>query len=305
MVSDLRMSRFPVRLPAWNADLAAFTTAAVFSLLVWSMFNTESHAGAFQRQVRIAQEVRAATLRVQLDEELGLRGYVATGRREFLQSYHGRRRLIAYRLEGLKRALQTLGDRVSTTAAQAVDDERSTNSEWEHAVAVPLIADRDRTDAAALQLKGKRLIDRSFAKATRASSSPAAANGTRGGTEAHEAGLKRSAPPGILGAIGLVVLVRLLTRTSESLRKVAKKLSDCSTRTKKRIADSLQQAFLQRSLPAVPSLGMHAVYMPAEQQARVGGDWYDVVQGANGRLFCQSWRCDWSRDRCSGHDEPC
>ncbi|MFL5781816.1 MAG: PP2C family protein-serine/threonine phosphatase [Thermoleophilaceae bacterium] len=43
------------------------------------------------------------------------------------------------------------------------------------------------------------------------------------------------------------------------------------------IAETLQRSLLPRSLPAVPGARVAARYLPARAEARVGGDWYDVV----------------------------
>lgn len=50
------------------------------------------------------------------------------------------------------------------------------------------------------------------------------------------------------------------------------------------IADTFQQAALPKSLPALPGLALHAVYRAAEDEARVGGDWYDAFVLDDGRL---------------------
>jgi PAS domain S-box-containing protein len=43
------------------------------------------------------------------------------------------------------------------------------------------------------------------------------------------------------------------------------------------IVETLQRSLLPPSLPLVPGFTMAARYLPAETDARVGGDWYDVV----------------------------
>jgi serine phosphatase RsbU (regulator of sigma subunit) len=43
------------------------------------------------------------------------------------------------------------------------------------------------------------------------------------------------------------------------------------------IAETLQRSLLPRSLPRVPGARVAARYLPARAEARVGGDWYDVV----------------------------
>lgn len=43
-----------------------------------------------------------------------------------------------------------------------------------------------------------------------------------------------------------------------------------------RAVDTLQQAFIPRQLPQTPFVRFDAAYFPAENDARVGGDWYDA-----------------------------
>jgi serine phosphatase RsbU (regulator of sigma subunit) len=51
-----------------------------------------------------------------------------------------------------------------------------------------------------------------------------------------------------------------------------------------RTAAVLQQALLPKQLPAVPGLALAARYLPATTGAEVGGDWYDVLPLADGRV---------------------
>lgn len=50
----------------------------------------------------------------------------------------------------------------------------------------------------------------------------------------------------------------------------------------KQIADALQRAFTPLGLPSVPGLSFDALYVPAEDDALVGGDWYDVFEHTGG-----------------------
>jgi serine phosphatase RsbU (regulator of sigma subunit) len=50
------------------------------------------------------------------------------------------------------------------------------------------------------------------------------------------------------------------------------------------IAETLQRSLLPHSLPTIPGVAIAARYLPARAEARVGGDWYDVVPLASGGL---------------------
>ncbi len=58
---------------------------------------------------------------------------------------------------------------------------------------------------------------------------------------------------------------------------------DALERTK-RVADALQEAFLPTALPSRPDLRLDAMYVSAEEDARVGGDWYDAFDLPDGRM---------------------
>ena len=52
----------------------------------------------------------------------------------------------------------------------------------------------------------------------------------------------------------------------------------------RRIADTLQRALLPPVLPRLPGLTLDAVYQPDTDEAKVGGDWYDAFELADGRI---------------------
>ncbi|WP_127554089.1 SpoIIE family protein phosphatase [Actinoplanes sp. OR16] len=52
-----------------------------------------------------------------------------------------------------------------------------------------------------------------------------------------------------------------------------------------RIATTLQHSLLPASLPRVPGAIVASRYVPGSSEARVGGDWYDVIAAPDGELF--------------------
>ncbi len=52
----------------------------------------------------------------------------------------------------------------------------------------------------------------------------------------------------------------------------------------KRVAETLQEAFLPRQLPQRADLRLDAIYVSAEKDALVGGDWYDAFELPDGKL---------------------
>lgn len=52
----------------------------------------------------------------------------------------------------------------------------------------------------------------------------------------------------------------------------------------KRVAETLQDVFLPKELPRRPNMRLDAVYLAAERDALVGGDWFDAFELPDGRL---------------------
>lgn len=53
----------------------------------------------------------------------------------------------------------------------------------------------------------------------------------------------------------------------------------------KRVADTLQRAFLSQSLAQTPSVVFHGSYVPAASDEQVGGDWFDATELPDGRVL--------------------
>ncbi len=91
------------------------------------------------------------------------------------------------------------------------------------------------------------------------------------------------------------VLVGSLTRrefdeeTVDLLRLAADRASLAIARTRlyegqRRIARELQRSLLPSRLPEVPGIALSARYLPGDDGATVGGDWYDAIALAGGRV---------------------
>ncbi|MFN2527419.1 MAG: SpoIIE family protein phosphatase [Candidatus Baltobacteraceae bacterium] len=55
-------------------------------------------------------------------------------------------------------------------------------------------------------------------------------------------------------------------------------------RRKDEIAQTLQQVFIPKAFPVTKVVSFDAVYLPAENDAQVGGDWYDAFELPDGKL---------------------
>jgi serine phosphatase RsbU (regulator of sigma subunit)/anti-sigma regulatory factor (Ser/Thr protein kinase) len=60
--------------------------------------------------------------------------------------------------------------------------------------------------------------------------------------------------------------------------------SQAATLREHRVADRFQRALLPDHLPEVSGASFHAAYLPASDEADVGGDWYDAFPLADGRI---------------------
>ncbi|WP_430783881.1 SpoIIE family protein phosphatase [Actinoplanes sp. G11-F43] len=85
-----------------------------------------------------------------------------------------------------------------------------------------------------------------------------------------------SGPGGPVDTVVLTQLARLV-----GLRLANARLYE----TEHRIAATLQHSLLPQSLPRVPGAIVAGRYLPGSSEARVGGDWYDVIAGPDGELF--------------------
>jgi serine phosphatase RsbU (regulator of sigma subunit) len=253
---------------------AVFIAFVVAALAVHAAIDRNT---AFQRNLRLAQTDRSRLLRLQLDEETGMRGYSATSMRVFLQPYANAIREVPFVAAALSRRLRDL-----SLSAGPVQQEVRLNRQWLRSVALPLIRNPSRGNAPAIQLLGKRLVDRfRESDATLMAELDAAAEQSEVAT-----GHAVSRTLGIAIVIG-VALALLLAGLSEAQRRLAGdlELQRRAYLEEKRIADALQEAFLQKSLPHVAEADLHAVYVPAGRESRVGGDWYDAFELSGDRIL--------------------
>ena len=242
----------------------------------------EAFSGA--GDVRAARITVARTISLQLDEETGVRGYATVRQRILLQPYYSARAALPVSFARLRQVLTDL--KMPGTRA-VLEDAVRTNRRWVAVVAYPVIT--FRRVPARVQLRGKRLVDRFRTDLDFVENSLAA--------RANQA--QRRAQQAIYGvtlfAIGAVAAVivaatlfaiqqyrlavrleRTRERAEEERRRAAESRS--AYEAEKRIADTLQGAFTQNLLPRMARVLFSATYLPAAEEARIGGDWYDVLE---------------------------
>ena len=259
--------------------LAVSTVLAV--LIGYAVVATRWYAQtAFQHQTRVAQIARGTTLRGILNMETGVRGFVATGDKAFLDPFASNVDHVSARFASLREAIRSLSLREDTTAL--VSDESTTTATWLQTVAWPLIRRPRGPGSKTMLYRGRVLIDRIRAEdRIIAAELDAAAEG------ADRAGLNLGMTVGSVST-GIFALLALLLWSREREDRRLRDAFDrqrVSFEAEKLIADTLGTAFLQSMLPASTRLHLDAAYVPAQEEARVGGDWYDAFELPDGRIF--------------------
>jgi serine phosphatase RsbU (regulator of sigma subunit) len=246
--------------------------------------------GLVDRSFHTAERARTAralgfeALRYQLDEETGVRGYAATHQALFLQPYRESQPKLATTLAQLRAAVVRLGLADGTAA---VDAASAANREWLRRVAEPLRA--NPRNALTIQLHGKTLVERFRTQLGLIDA--ALADEERALDAQTQKAIDRIdvlvlAAIGLIGAIGLGfgIVQSRLSRRLEAQRRESAALRT-AYETEKRIADTLQDAFLQKPLPALTGVTFSATYVPATEEAKVGGDWYEGVELPGDRVM--------------------
>src|SRR5215469_12135532 len=111
------MGRTPMRIGP--IPLLAITTVVALAAAFAVIAAAVNQAANVQQSVRAAQLSRAFVLRLQLDEETGVRGYVETGDPVFLQTYYEGQRRFARASRTLRAAIL----KVTPGSASVVDDQ--------------------------------------------------------------------------------------------------------------------------------------------------------------------------------------
>jgi serine phosphatase RsbU (regulator of sigma subunit)/CHASE3 domain sensor protein len=252
---------------------------------------TVSKAFVDAERIRLARTHVAMMFAQQLDEETGVRGYAVLRLPLMLEPYYGGRANMPLYLRRVRGDLTELD---IPKALPALRDAARTNYRWVHEVAFQIVRSHRRHPA--LELRGKVYVDRFRADAD-AIDLALAARTVAVNTRAQEAVLWVGSFA--VAAVVVVILAALLFTVqqyrlgirlereriaSEEQRRHAAE-ARAAYETEKRIADILQDAFAERLLPSLPAVSFSATYLPAIEQAKVGGDWYDALQLSEDRVL--------------------
>lgn len=231
--------------------------------LVRSAFATEA-------KVRATRTLAFAALRAQLDEETAIRGYASSRQLIFLQPYDLARTTLPATLTRLQGALRALG--LPHAAGDAADAAR-TNRTWLAEIAVPARA--GVPDSILTQQAGKSLVDRFRRDLQRVDAALDRADRALDVQTEHAV-----AQIGVLVLAGIVVIAIVTLGFG-----VQQSLLTARLEAERRIADTLQDAFLQKTLPELVGVTFSAAYVPASEAAKVGGDWYEGAELPGGRVM--------------------
>lgn len=240
----------------------------LISLRVYAQLDQTRHVG---RTLVDAERQLSAVLQAQIDEETGLRGFVATGERFFLEPYAETSR----RFDGQFRAFSALTRQLrSSNVDVAVADLRNLHQRWMQDVAHPLLANPHRADAAQRLKLGKTLMDRMRADAGRISDL------LQQRLAVVQADIQRSIDTTLASAVALVVVCGALGLVFVFTR----------VRLEERIArgralvEGLQRTYLS-GINTFEGARVGAAYSSATRHAGVGGDLFDVLRLDRGRAL--------------------
>lgn len=248
-------------------------------LIAGGLFLRATVSKAFNdaERIRLARTHVAMMFAQQLNEETGLRGYAVVRLPIMLEPYYGARSNLPLFFRRVRADLTELD---VPKALPALQDAGRTNFRWVHEVAFPII--RSRARHTTLELRGKVYVDR-FRADTDTIDLALAARTVAVNTRAQAAVLWVGGFA--LAAVVAVILAATVFTVQQYRLGIRLERERTAYETEKRIADILQDAFAERLLPSLPAVRFSATYVPATEQAKIGGDWYDALQLAEDRVL--------------------
>ena len=267
-----------------------FAGVTVHGLLSQSLSKLES--------VERSSHFAAKVLQNQLDQETGMRGYAATHKSIFLAPYISAERHVRSDFDRLSLSLTEIG---LTSSLPTLEHAYQMARLWHLEVAQPIILAKhytvaNNTKLLLTQYQGKLIVDRfrhdiGMIDQDLARLRMQVTNNARTSVDRIlEFVLVAVVCLMLLGLAFMVAQHRLSQRlnaawiSAEEERQRTRELQ-AALATEKRIAEVLQDALSQRPLPALANVQFSAMYMPAEEDAKIGGDWYDAIELTRNRAL--------------------
>lgn len=212
-------------------------------------------------QIRRGQLAAAEILRLQLDEESGVRGFAATGQRVFLEPYLRAHVEMPVRIDELDATLSKTSE-----DERLIADLRAVNAEWLRTVAEVVIA-RERTDRGAVQRRGKELVDR-----FRSDLIPTERHFARRYADATLERDRMIRTNSIVTVVTISLIAIEIVFFAAAFSRLQRELD-----RERAAVETLQIAAAGR-LVAPAHLAVGSAYRSATRGARIGGDAYDVYR---------------------------
>jgi sigma-B regulation protein RsbU (phosphoserine phosphatase) len=264
--TDIR--RANVRGALWLGGLLAAVLAIAFwiSLRLYTQLDA---AATVQHDLVLAQQQLDDLVRVQLDQETGLRGFLSTNQTLFLEPYRTGNDEYPRDLAAFGATAQRLG---STQMRAALVEMRALHDQWDRQVARPLLLHPHSKNALTRQTLGKVLIDQMRGDTSRLHTL------LEQRLLGAQAELKRRIDEALVsGLVSIVIFggvcILFVTSRSQLLAVIDRERA---------IVETLQGAF-QTDLDVLPGARIGTAYLSADRDAAVGGDLYDVRRLTGGR----------------------
>ncbi|MBC5800711.1 MAG: SpoIIE family protein phosphatase [Candidatus Eremiobacteraeota bacterium] len=239
--------------------LAIVIAAILISLRIYTGLDS---AARVERSLVTAQQQLDDVVLIQLDQEAGLRGYVASGASFFLDDEAAGHRRFSDAVDAFGMTTTDLGIREMQAS---VAELRSLHATWEHDVAAPLRTHPRDRNALMRQTLGKVLTDQLRANTSRVHLL------LEQRLEGVQRELRRRIDEALAGGLAFVLVFSIIAFVFLSVR--AKMVSVLNR--ERSIIDTLQTAF-RTDLDALPGTRIGTAYTSADEDAAVGGDLFDV-----------------------------
>jgi serine phosphatase RsbU (regulator of sigma subunit) len=242
--------------------LVAFLTISV--LISFRIHSQLAHAAQVESTLVLAQDELDQILQRQIDEETGLRGYLATSQRVFMDPYLSSSQFFEDQVDAFERT--TAGLDVAEIPA-TIAGLRQLHREWESTVAAPLLKDPRAPDAVELQTKGKSLVDRLRAEVDQLDEL------LRRQLSQAQNEIRRRIDETLFSVLAVVIVFG----TTAVLFVFSRARMIARIDRVRATVETLQGAFLT-DLDLLPGSRIGVVYSSATRHAAVGGDLFDVMR---------------------------
>ena len=252
--------------PAGTITAGAVLVVALLVSIVGSIvtYNNVRQAFTQHNQFEQATHELQTLMELQLDEETGLRGYISTGERVFLEPYQTAQPKYTLTFIQLQRFVTTQN---IPAAMPPLLDLRHEHEVWETQVAQQLIKSPNAPDAVSKLELGKVLMDR-----------------TRQDYDQLSVIFEDRAQNTITESFRLLLRAAVITAALILLFGIAALIADIyrsrtqAALTRERaVTDTLQRAFLS-GWDMLPHLRIGTAYVSSTREATVGGDLFDVYR---------------------------